>query len=413
MRRAAILLCLCATHALAETTETTFKPEIGITIQPDHAHIPYKTRITKVTGQAKAAGIISGDYISAISCTFLAPLSYPLIDQIGYYIQKCKDANNSLFLIIVFRPSTNNIETARIAFLDRYQRRSNLRMPPAQNEWIEDQLYPQEKPIPTAEQPMPPKPVAAARPTEDPEQAAHAERVKTARQYFYFFIFATIALILYRLRSLLIHPFIYSIRDLIDWYKNREDIPQPRDPNNPPSLQETEQAKQHLQISQAFFDEAFETKGWHEQKNTLTQAARELAKARALDPDATLTTTQQGAPYTETQDQIAARLLYFEGKLYFSSYKTNCENEINNILVNNKPVANYHKKQAAADLKRALNTTIKCVTFHKLPIYLNQLAEIYHLMGKNLEAKTALEQALKLDPSNMDTLKLRSRLGYG
>jgi len=136
----------------------------------------------------------------------------------------------------------------------------------------------------------------------------------------YWYLFGTFSFFATAIAAFFAWPdfkkFQYDKRDQIEHQAFLEEN-KPRDPNSPPTPEEIKKAVNQLRISNAFYEQAFKAKDGDEQLGLLTRATRELLKARPLDPAATLTTTVDNMPLTETQDDLAAKYLYLESLLRY------------------------------------------------------------------------------------------------
>lgn len=189
--------------------------------------------------------------------------------------------------------------------------------------------------------------------------------------------------------------------------------------NRPPSPEETAEAQAHMRVALLHADKYLESN----QKNPellligLEPAAKALNRARRLDPNATVEVDER----TQTQDQLAALLLYYEAYTLHAAAK-HYQNASTNALANapvNQGVAalqsgfatsEEYTRMAKASFKKALFPIQKAVAYEPDNLkYLQLHIRICRGLNKMFMGKRLYKQAIKLDPYDAETLSIKPR----
>lgn len=147
----------------------------------------------------------------------------------------------------------------------------------------------------------------------------------------------------------------------------------------------------------------------------LAPASIALNKARALDATATVSFTEKHGTVRYNVDTLAARLLYCEAELYDQMIRKVAAHRLPDDFFegNEDPVGSVKRYQR--DLARILKNYIpaalaaaeKAVLYDPdEPQFLRMLAICYRHSKLNEPADAILQHALKLDPNDIETLRL-------
>jgi tetratricopeptide (TPR) repeat protein len=200
-----------------------------------------------------------------------------------------------------------------------------------------------------------------------------------------------------------------------------EELQRPRASNNPPTADETKNAHNLLRVSNARYEEAFKAKDGEAQLTILTQATRDLLRARKIDPSVKLTTTHDGKAVTETMDEVAAKYVYLESLLHFQ--RGEAQNEAQNKWLEEHLALRYDQKKG--DIKdgfkvfeearkkhygAAVKPGERAVTYcPNNTLYLRHLSQVYSRVGNN-KAQEMISRALAIDPDDIETLKISTAM---
>lgn len=188
-------------------------------------------------------------------------------------------------------------------------------------------------------------------------------------------------------------------------------------------MDKTQQARDQLRVAVSFYKDAFSVYDAHAQQRTFTSATRALAKARQLDPNEPVVLEDA----TLSQDQFAARLLYYEALSNESSFLTRFDTiqkdteldmylpihiSLLNAVIGNSPTRKMGRRVRSAArefLQPAVETLHKALKYdpeHMPSILL--LARLYSRLEDWQKRDAAIKRGLAIDPHNLELLKLQS-----
>ena len=212
-------------------------------------------------------------------------------------------------------------------------------------------------------------------------------------------------------------PFIATVSAIAHFFKNLRYTPKderPRDPNGlPPTLEEQKQAYNQLRLAQSHYEEAFKAKTPYEQQAHFVRASKAVNRVRALDPHAVLELQDKEGTYSQTIDQMAAKLLYSESTLYYTQAKAMSEAVNAAILDGGTDSADRKRAYARteAKIKEAIEPAEKAARYEpNNSFYLVHLCKVYVMAGHSRKARPVCKHLDKIDPDNIEVIRLKETL---
>lgn len=196
--------------------------------------------------------------------------------------------------------------------------------------------------------------------------------------------------------------------------KPQHNLPPRRDPNIPPTPDETKKATNHLRVANAFYEDVFKEKSSDAQIAKMYQATRSLMHAGALDPSVTLETTKDNKRLIETQDDLAAKFLYYESLCYLTSAESVQEAGIRWIKTDWKPGESDLRKDmevfdkyTTENAQQAIAPAERAAKYKpNNTFYLAHLVRVYRAAGQDKKAEQGLAKGLEMAPDDIELLKL-------
>lgn len=152
----------------------------------------------------------------------------------------------------------------------------------------------------------------------------------------------------------------------------------------------------------------------HASMAILTNASRNLKKARKLDPAARLEVTDKEGTVVYKQDLLASMLLYLQSQTHEMAGR--------NYGYNSQQLAKHHKyessltykdiaKQEQGHYRKALDAASRAIRYNpESKIFIIQYATCLHLCGNRRAARRFMAEAVARHPDNIDLIKKQQEL---
>lgn len=213
------------------------------------------------------------------------------------------------------------------------------------------------------------------------------------------------------LKCIFVYPFTLTWKGIRFFLDRRVPTP-PVIPvkSRPATPAETQAAVTQLQLAHRLFMKAWDDRDYTERTmRQLTMASEAVNKARALDPGARVTVEQHKEQTTYTVDELSAHILLSQSELLVYGANLLVQELSSDKSMEALKEAQRKIHQYLRDAIRAAEAALRYQPSNVK--YRLALARAYRGNSQKKEARKAVQEALELDPHNLDALELQAELG--